>query len=69
MKLFFRQSQKIGRLYLHNKSTPFASMRYSLELDQYDNQIIECSYQNGEWVFYRHRSDKTFANAQGIYCL
>ncbi len=44
-------------------------MRYSPELDQYDNQIIECSYRNGEWCFYRHRADKTYANAQGTFSL
>jgi len=43
--------------------TPFATMRYSRELRQYDNKIIECSY-NGQWHFHRHRTDKSFPNAK-----
>ncbi len=54
---------------MNNRPNSFASMRYSPELDQYDNQIIECSYRNGEWCFYRHRADKTYANAQGTFSL
>jgi len=48
-------------------SNPSASMRYSPTLDQYDNQIIECSYRNNEWNFYRSRPDKKYPNTQGIF--
>ncbi|CAF1423034.1 unnamed protein product [Adineta steineri] len=59
------QSQvKIAHLYLNNMEEPFRSMAYSSELDHYNNKIIECSYQNNQWVFYRHRSDKIYANAE-----
>ena len=40
-------------------------MPYSTELEQYNNQIIECSFREQQWHFYRHRTDKTYANAQG----
>jgi hypothetical protein len=49
---------------MHNA---FASMHYSPELDQYDNQIIECSFSNGEWNFYRPRPDKNYPNTQGMF--
>jgi hypothetical protein len=45
----------------------FASIPYSPTLDQYDNQIIECSYRNNEWNFYRYRPDKKYPNTQGIF--
>jgi hypothetical protein len=65
--LLFRRSQKKeARLYMHNRQDRFETMPYSSDLDQYDNQIIECSYRAGEWCFYRHRIDKTYANAEGI---
>jgi hypothetical protein len=47
--------------------TPFANMRYSPDLRQYDNKIIECSYRNGQWHFHRHRTDKSFPNAKGKF--
>lgn len=46
-------------------SDPFASIRYSPELDQYKNQIIECLHRDNEWHFHRHRADKSFSNARG----
>ncbi|CAF4780334.1 unnamed protein product, partial [Rotaria magnacalcarata] len=45
-------------------SDPFASIRYSSELDQYKNRIIECSFGDNQWYFYRHRADKTYPNAR-----
>ncbi|CAF2356122.1 unnamed protein product [Rotaria sp. Silwood2] len=55
--------EKNALLYVHGMSKPFASMRYSPELDQYKNQIIECYYHSGEWYLYRHRPDKLYPNA------
>jgi mRNA-capping enzyme len=49
--------------------TPFSTMRYTSELRQYDNKIIECSYHNNQWHFHRHRTDKSFPNAKGILIL
>ncbi|CAF0720102.1 unnamed protein product [Rotaria sp. Silwood1] len=58
-----RSQEKSALLFVNGKSKPYAFMRYSPELDQYDNQIIECSYHNGEWYFYRHRADKSYPTA------
>ena len=41
----------------------FAEIPFKRDLGQYDNKIIECSYQNGKWHFLRHRTDKSFPNA------
>lgn len=46
---------------------PFACMRYSADLRQYDNKIIECSYRDGQWHFHRERTDKSFPNAKGMF--
>uniref|UniRef100_A0A3P9A8P9 mRNA-capping enzyme n=1 Tax=Esox lucius TaxID=8010 RepID=A0A3P9A8P9_ESOLU len=35
----------------------------SKELKQYDNKIIECSFNNNTWVFMRQRVDKSFPNS------
>ncbi|UJR26354.1 hypothetical protein I4U23_007687 [Adineta vaga] len=60
-----RYSQKKeAELYLNKRIKPFAKMIYSPKLEQYNGQIIECSYRNGGWHFYRHRIDKTYPNAQ-----
>ncbi|CAF1376755.1 unnamed protein product [Adineta steineri] len=59
-----KSREKEALLYLNNMREPFSSMHYSSKLDQYHNKIIECSYQNKQWMFYRHRSDKTYANAK-----
>ncbi len=47
--------------------TPFAEMRYSSELRQYNDKIIECSYYDNQWHFHRQRTDKSFPNAKGTF--
>ena len=42
-------------------------MRYSADLRQYDNKIIECSFRDGQWHFHRQRTDKSFPNAKGMF--
>ena len=56
--------QMAAYLYVNGLKTPFASMRYTPELHQYDNKIIECSYRHDGWHFHRHRTDKSFPNAK-----
>jgi len=58
--------ERIAYLFVNGLSDPFAKMRYTSDLRQYDNKIIECSYHNGQWHFHRHRTNKSFPNAQGI---
>ncbi|CAF1628945.1 unnamed protein product [Rotaria magnacalcarata] len=57
-------SEKSALLFVTGMSDPFASIRYSSELDQYKNRIIECSFGDNQWYFYRHRADKTYPNAR-----
>jgi mRNA-capping enzyme len=56
--------EKKACLFVNGMKTPFSTMRYTSELRQYDNKIIECSYHNNQWHFHRHRTDKSFPNAK-----
>ncbi|CAI5684092.1 unnamed protein product [Oreochromis niloticus] len=55
--------QTVGFLYVGNYDRPFASMKATKELKQYDNKIIECTFTNNSWVFMRQRVDKSFPNS------
>jgi hypothetical protein len=64
----FRLSQdKQALLYVQDMPNNFASIRYSQELDPYNNQIIECLIQNNQWSFYRLRRDRKYPNKRGIF--
>ncbi|CAG0887238.1 unnamed protein product [Darwinula stevensoni] len=52
-----------GLLYVGRYDEPFAEMRVTRELRQYNKKIIECKYENGQWVFLRERTDKSFPNS------
>uniref|UniRef100_A0AAX7UTP8 mRNA-capping enzyme n=1 Tax=Astatotilapia calliptera TaxID=8154 RepID=A0AAX7UTP8_ASTCA len=55
--------QTFGFLYVGNYDRPFAQMKATKELKQYDNKIIECTFTNNSWVFMRQRVDKSFPNS------
>ncbi|KAJ9574877.1 hypothetical protein L9F63_007940, partial [Diploptera punctata] len=55
---------KIGYLYVGGKDQPFAQMRYTSALKDLDNKIIECKFQDKQWIFMRERTDKSFPNSQ-----
>ncbi len=58
--------ERIGNLYVGGKNdTPFAIMKATKEMVPLDNKIIECRYEmsNGQWVFIRTRTDKSFPNS------
>lgn len=55
--------QTVGLLYVGNYDMPFAQMKITKDLKQYDNKIIECTFVNNTWVFMRQRVDKSFPNA------
>lgn len=42
---------------------PFASMKYSKDLKDMNNKIVECKWNNGQWEFMRERTDKSFPNS------
>ncbi|XP_053301483.1 mRNA-capping enzyme isoform X1 [Pleuronectes platessa] len=55
--------QTVGLLYVGSYDRPFAQMKASKELRNYDNKIIECNFANNSWVFMRQRMDKSFPNS------
>ncbi|XP_030637986.1 mRNA-capping enzyme isoform X2 [Chanos chanos] len=55
--------QTVGLLYVGNYDMPFAQMKVTKDLKQYDNKIIECTFVNNTWVFMRQRIDKSFPNS------
>uniref|UniRef100_A0A8C1U8Q0 mRNA-capping enzyme n=2 Tax=Cyprinus carpio TaxID=7962 RepID=A0A8C1U8Q0_CYPCA len=55
--------QTVGLLYVGSYDMPFAQMKITKDLKQYDNKIIECTFVNNTWVFMRQRTDKSFPNS------
>ncbi|XP_038052592.1 mRNA-capping enzyme-like [Patiria miniata] len=51
-----------GFLFVGGYGSPFAEIKLTKELKQYDKKIIECTFENGHWVFMRERTDKSFPN-------
>ena len=51
-------------LYVNGQDTPFDKMKFTRDLKEYDNKIIECKYdfQKRTWVYMRERKDKSFPN-------
>ncbi|KAL4715084.1 hypothetical protein ACJJTC_012131 [Scirpophaga incertulas] len=54
---------KVGYLYVANQKMPFATMKVTKEIKHLNNKIIECHYDNDQWVFMRERTDKSFPNS------
>ncbi|CAG9858499.1 unnamed protein product [Phyllotreta striolata] len=40
-----------------------AEMKYTKQLKDYNGKIVECKYENNQWVFMRERTDKNFPNS------
>ena len=55
----------IGYLFVGGKDTFFDTIKVSKDIKQYDNKIIECSYDlnTRQWRFMRERTDKSFPNS------
>jgi mRNA-capping enzyme len=49
-------------LFVGSMTTPFAEMRYSKSLKDMHNKIVECKYEDDQWVFMRERTDKSHPN-------
>jgi len=56
-------SRKVGHLYVGGLKTPYGTIKISRQLKELDNSIIECKYENGQWVFMRQRVDKSYPNS------
>ncbi|KAF7991671.1 hypothetical protein HCN44_010472 [Aphidius gifuensis] len=55
--------KKVGQLFVGSLSTPFTQIKINKTVKELDNKIIECKYENGQWVFMRERTDKSFPNS------
>lgn len=55
--------KKVGHLYVGGMDIPFDQMKVTKTLKEYNNKIIECRYENGQWIFMRERTDKSFPNS------
>ncbi|KAJ8356067.1 hypothetical protein SKAU_G00188610 [Synaphobranchus kaupii] len=56
-------TQTVGLLYVGSYERPFAQMKVTKDLKQYDSKIIECTFDSNTWVFMRQRIDKSFPNS------
>ncbi|XP_060517361.1 mRNA-capping enzyme [Cylas formicarius] len=54
--------KKVGYLYVGQLDQPFAKIK-SKDVKHLDNKIIECKYENDQWVFMRERTDKVYPNS------
>ncbi|XP_076243664.1 mRNA-capping enzyme-like [Calliopsis andreniformis] len=54
---------KIGLLFVGGLKAPFGRMKVTKQLKDLNNAIIECKFENGQWVFMRERTDKSFPNS------
>ncbi|KAI8128169.1 mRNA-capping enzyme [Lucilia cuprina] len=55
---------KVCLLFVGGHDVPFAQMKYTKELKDLDNKIVECTVnQKGQWEFMRERTDKTLPNS------
>ncbi|XP_076671110.1 mRNA-capping enzyme-like [Andrena cerasifolii] len=55
--------QKVGLLFVGGLNVPFGKMKATKQIKDLDNAIVECKIENGQWVFMRERTDKSFPNS------
>lgn len=51
------------QLYVGQMNVPFDTMKFNKALKNLDGKIIECKFENNQWVFMRERTDKSFPNS------
>ncbi|CAG9567481.1 unnamed protein product [Danaus chrysippus] len=52
-----------GNLYVGGSNIRFGCLPYNKTIKDLNNKIIECKLYNGQWVFMRERTDKSFPNS------
>jgi len=52
----------VGQLFVGGLDRPFSEMKVKGEVKELNNKIIECKWENNQWVFMRERTDKSFPN-------
>nr|XP_012221759.1 PREDICTED: mRNA-capping enzyme isoform X2 [Linepithema humile] len=55
--------KKIGHLYVGGLKTPYSTIKITKQIKDLDNEIIECKFENRQWIFMRQRNDKSFPNS------
>lgn len=55
--------KKIGYLYVGGRDVPFNTIKITKQIKELDNKIIECKFENNQWLFMRERTDKSFPNS------
>ncbi|KPI98564.1 PREDICTED: mRNA-capping enzyme [Papilio xuthus] len=55
--------KKIGLLYVSREKNPISNIKLTKQMKHLNNKIIECKFENGQWVFMRERTDKSFPNS------
>lgn len=53
----------MGHLFVGRLDAPFAVMKYTKDIKDLDNKIIECKFENNQWKFMRERTDKSYPNS------
>ncbi|KZC05483.1 mRNA-capping enzyme, partial [Dufourea novaeangliae] len=56
--------KKVGHLYVGGLDVPFGKMKVTKEIKDLNNAIVECKFENCQWVFMRERTDKSFPNSK-----
>lgn len=56
-------TRKRAFLYVGGQTSAFAEMKYTTSLKDFDKKIIECKFDNNQWIFMRERTDKSYPNA------
>ena len=52
----------VGQSKDYDARTPFSQIKVNKELKELNGKIIECKWENDQWVFMRERTDKSFPN-------
>ena len=51
-------TKTVGHLYVGGMDTPFSQMKVKGELKNMNNKIIECKWEDNQWVFMRERKER-----------
>lgn len=52
----------VGQLFVGGLDRPFSEIKVKGEVKKLDKKIIECKWDNNQWIFMRERTDKSFPN-------
>jgi mRNA-capping enzyme len=55
--------KKRALLYVGSMTTPFSEMKFTKSMKELHNKIVECKFEDNQWVFMRERTDKSYPNA------